>query len=421
MHHYQARIDPDITTGQLQGQVRIELRVLERTTHLEFDAGELVVDAVSERGASLQFNKNGTRLRVILPHAARKGERHVLDMSYHGVPRFGLQVHPGRRELYTIFSTDQWLICINAPSERASLDLAVALPADLMAAGQGETLSAVMLKDGRRLHRWRLRAPMPSYLYGFTAGRYTEANQRSGSSRLRYLSSELNPEELRRVFADTGEMLRFFGERAGRPYRGDYTQALVVDTVGQELAGLSLMSEAYGKRVLTDPAEQGLIAHEAAHQWWGNMVTCRDWGHFWLNEGFANFMAAAYLQHRFGDETYRRQVDGWKLRLDKLRASGNDRALVFERWNKPTADDRAIVYQKGAYVLHLLREQLGEDAFWRGIRAYTRTYRGRSVTTIDFQRAMQRSSGKDLSAFFARWVTGPGENSETAPVALTAH
>jgi aminopeptidase N len=229
---------------------------------------------------------------------------------------------------------------------------------------------------------------------------------RGAGVNLRYLATELDEEELRRIFADTGDMLRFFGRRAGIRYRGTYTQVLVAKTIGQELAGFALMSEAYGRDVLEDATAEALIAHEVAHQWWGNMVTCRDWNHFWLNEGFASFMAAAYLQHRFGEEEYRKQVDGWRRRLDKLREAGTDRPMVFTRWVEPSADDRAVIYQKGAYILHLLRGELGERAFWGGIQAYTRAHYGRSVTTVDFQRAMERFSGRDLSTFFAHWVDG---------------
>lgn len=265
-------------------------------------------------------------------------------------------------------------------------------------------MPAHRLADGRSLHRWRQRVPVPSYVYGFAAGRYSEVHERAGPVRLRYLSAELNPQQLRQVFANTADMLRFFGERAGRPYRGDYSQALVAKTIGQELAGFSLLSESYGRQVLEKPTSQALIAHETAHQWWGNMVTCQDWNHFWLNEGFATFMAAAYLQHRFGEGAYQQQLAGWRQRLEKLRADGMDHPLVYASWDAPTADDRAVVYQKGAYVLHLLREHLGEDTFWRGIRIYTHANDGRSVVTEDFKASMEASSGRDLSGFFREWV-----------------
>ena len=93
-----------------------------------------------------------------------------------------------------------------------------------------------------------------------------------------------------------------------------------------------------------------------------------------------------------------------RTRYEKIRDAGHDRSLVFPDWDHPTADDRAIVYQKGAYVLHELRELLGDTAFWSGMRRYTTTHFGRSVTTSDFQHSMEASSGRDLHQFFAKWI-----------------
>ncbi|PYR33178.1 MAG: hypothetical protein DMF90_21750 [Acidobacteria bacterium] len=110
------------------------------------------------------------------------------------------------------------------------------------------------------------------------------------------------------------------------------------------------------------------------------------------------------MEQRFGREEYQRTIEDWRSRYEKVRDAGHDRSLVFPDWNRPTADDRTLVYQKGAYVLHLLRETLGERLFWEGIRDYTRRYAGMSVTTVEFQHAMERSTGKDLSVFFKTWV-----------------
>jgi aminopeptidase N len=207
------------------------------------------------------------------------------------------------------------------------------------------------------------------------------------------------------VFRGTPAMVGFFEERAGVPYPGEsYAQALVATSAGQELAGLAHLSEAYGRAVLTDATATSLIAHELAHQWWGILVTNRDWTHFWLNEGFATFMAAAYKEQAQGRDAYLADVEGWRRRVARIRDAGGEKPLVFPDWNRPTADDRALVYQKGALLLHELRAALGETAFWNAIRDYTREYSGRSVTTADFQRAVERSSGRPLEAFFDRWV-----------------
>ncbi len=134
------------------------------------------------------------------------------------------------------------------------------------------------------------------------------------------------------------------------------------------------------------------------------MVTCHAWTEFWLNEGFATFMAAAYREQRFGRDAYLADVASMRERYEQVRARGNDRPLVFPNWDRPSADDRTLVYQKGAYILHELRELLGDAAFWAGIRLYTTAHAGKSVTTGDFRAAMEQASGMDLRAFFDRWI-----------------
>jgi aminopeptidase N len=115
-------------------------------------------------------------------------------------------------------------------------------------------------------------------------------------------------------------------------------------------------------------------------------------------------MAAAYKEHRFGREEYLREIEANRASYQKVRDAGKDRSLVFPNWLNPSADDRTLVYDKGAYVIHLLREELGERDFWAGIRQYTRMYFGKSVMTPDFQKAMEAASGKNLTDFFSKWV-----------------
>jgi aminopeptidase N len=134
------------------------------------------------------------------------------------------------------------------------------------------------------------------------------------------------------------------------------------------------------------------------------MVTCRDWNHFWLNEGIASFMAAAYLEHRFGREAYQREIETYRTNYEKVRSAGKDKSLVFPDWLHPTREDRTLVYDKGAYVMHLLRGEMGERNFWNGLRLFTQRHFGKSVVTSDFVAAMEEANGKGLKEFFAKWV-----------------
>ena len=404
VQHYRVRLQPDIAAGTLRGEEDVRLCLLGDGDTVVLDAGALSVDSVSLGKQALTTSRNGKTLAITLPRSHRAGACVALHLRYSGKRSYGLQMHPERRQAYTIFSTSQWMPANDAPADRATLDLDVVLPRDLQAVGTGVALPARHAK-ALTTHRWRLRQAMPSYLYGFAAGPFARVQFDANGIHHEWLGDGFDDAQLRHIFADTPAMLAFFADKAGVAYpHRTYSQALVADTVGQELAGMALVSEVYGREVLDDETREGLIAHEAAHQWWGNGVTNLDWRQFWLNEGITSFMAAAWMQHRFGDATYDAQVERWRVRVEKLRADGKDKPLVFPDWNKPSSDDRAVVYTKGAYAMPLLRVQLGEDAFWRGLRDYTRTHFGKSVTTADLQAAMERSSGRDLSAFFREWA-----------------
>lgn len=410
--HYAAHITPDIATKTLSGSVRLHYVLRQPDTSftppLRLDAGALQIDSVSENGQALAFEKSASQLIIQLPVPAKRkaSAEGRLTITYHGAPTEGMQFLPQVSQVFTAFSTSLWLPCLDAPDNRASFDLSLILPADWQVVANGRLLAAQILPDGKQLSRWSQTRAMPSYLYGFAAGHFREVRQQHGSTLLRYLAPQsFSEEQLRQIFRDTASMLDFYADKAGVPYPDEYyTQVLASASVAQEMDGFAVMGERYGQRVLADASKIWLAAHELSHQWWGNNVTNRGWTEFWLNEGIASFMNAAYLEQRFGHEAYLKQIAATREQYEKVRAAGKDKALVFPDWDHPTAEDRSLAYDKGAYVVHLLRAEMGEQTFWRGLRAYTRQHWGKSVGSADFQTAMENASGRDLSAFFNTWV-----------------
>jgi len=407
---YTAVVEPSFEPHSIMGRVRVVFQT--RSSALILNAGDLSIDAAYEGSRSLPFAKRANELQIELGSDVRSDQRAV-DIDYHGTPRRGLSFVPEGRQVSTSFATSQWLPVMDDPSERATLDLTLLLPAgdelQVVASGERVVTHANLVVGGRVASRWVLDRPMPSYLYGFAAGPFGGAVEDAGAVALRYFGPKtLSTEQLARIFIATPDMLAFFEAKSGVDYPfPSYTQVLLRDGRGQELAGMSVFGEAYGEGVLADERNIWLGAHELAHQWWGNGVTNASWNHFWLNEGMGTFMAAAYLEHRFGREEYLRHIDAARAKYEALRAAGHDKPLVFADWTEPSAEDRSIVYDKGAYVIHLLREELGEDAFWAGIRLYTSRHWEQSVTTPDFERAMAEAAGRNLAEFFARWVYAP--------------
>jgi aminopeptidase N len=203
------------------------------------------------RGGTRVLPQAAQRLIVTLPAPARAGDQRRLDITYHGAPRTGLTLLAGGGQAIHTFSTSQWMPAVDAPADRATLDLEVSMPAG----GAPPAAAAKWTAHARRraVYRWRHERATASFLFGFVAGNFAEATARRGNVALRYLGSAFSSGELHRIFRDTPDMLAFFEERAGLPYPGDsYTQALVATSGGQELSGLSHMSEDYGRAVFDD-------------------------------------------------------------------------------------------------------------------------------------------------------------------------
>ena len=401
--HYSATLEPDIANKSVKGSVLIRVRTTSNA--VEFNCGDLTIASVLENGKPLEFSVNDHKVKVSLAGDKRGRDLREIEIQYHGSPKRGIRFFPDRQQVYTIFSTSQWMVCVDDPADKATLTIKLVLPAKLTPIANGQLVSQRELPGNKRISEWQQRTPISTYIFGFAAGPFHVVKEKRGNVKLQYLATNYSEAEVRRIFRATPDMLDFFETRAGVKYADKtYTQVLAAGGVEQEMSSFTALKESYGKELLDNEQDLWLAAHEFAHQWWGNMVTCRDWNHFWLNEGIATFIAAAYLEHRFGHELYRREIETYRANYEKVRAAGKDKPLVFPDWLNPTREDRILVYDKGAYVLHLLREEMGEDNFWKGLRNFTRRHFGKSVVTNDFLVAMEEAHGKSLKPFFTTWI-----------------
>lgn len=405
--NYDAAIEPDLAAKTITGVVSIKF--MSRAGNLSeivLDAQELQIEEVSEDGAAIKFEVKEGKITIRLARAAREGEARTLKISYKGKPTRGLKFYDDH--LYAAYNTPRWMVCNFEPGDRATIVLRLTLPENFKAVANGEPVLKKSLQGSRAQYIWREDAPVPPYVYGFAAGLFQEVIRSKGKVQLFFLARSIyTPSEVERIFVDTADMLDFFERRAGRPYpEKRYTQVLASGNVMQEMSAFTALRENYGREILTEPRENWLIAHEFAHQWWGIRVSCAGWADFWLNEGFAEFMMSAYREHRFNRDEYDRDMEMARTSYARLRASGKDRSLAYREAITESQAGGAIVYDKGALVLNLLRYELGEDAFWRGVRLYTSRNFGRSVVTNDLQKALEESSGKSLTLFFEQWIYG---------------
>jgi aminopeptidase N len=396
---YEVELAIDFAAATVEG---VETIVLRGGGNVDLAAAEITVSEVSLAGTALPFEQREGRLRFTLP--ANGGDARV-RLRYRGKPTRGLRIAP--EQAFTAFHTNHWMVCDLDPSAKATLQLALIVPSALTAVGSGKPVGRDVLEDGRVRYRFALERPHSAFLFGFAVAAFNEASAQKGTVALRYLGAPFSVDELQRIFRHTPAMLEFFEQRAGVPFPGErYTQVLIPGGPAQEMAEMSVMSERYGRSYLDDPREDFLVAHELAHQWWGNLVTNRTWSDFWLHEGMVTFMVAAWKERFWGRDEYERELGVARQRYENALAKGQARPLVHTNWKTAEEMSGPVAYSRGALVLHLLRRQLGETAFWNGIREFTRTHAGGSVDSNDFRVALEKTSGDDLRPFFAQWVTG---------------
>ncbi|MEM1135893.1 MAG: M1 family metallopeptidase [Bacteroidota bacterium] len=398
--HYKTTIEVDIKKRQVKGKVTINFLINPEAKAVTFNCGALqITDIKGETVKGYEQKDN----KVIILLNDRANNKNQIQIKYTGNPKSGVVFHSETEQVYTVFSTSEWMICNNTPNDKATLAIDLLISQDKTCIASGELIEKAAMKD-KMLYSWKQDYASPAYTYGFVIGDFNKHEERYKRTMLKYFSKSHSPTELQIIFSKTKDMLDFFEEKSGLPYIQNTYSQILIGKHYQEMSGFSILKDTYGQLVLNDSTETNLISHELAHQWWGNMITCESWKHFWLNEGFATFMSAAYNEHRFGKAKYQADIESYHSVYEKIKAKGIDKSLVFANWINPTSDERNLVYFKGAYVLHLLRKELGDEKFWEAIRAYSKKYYGKSVTTADFQRTVEESSGKNLEVFFDEWI-----------------
>jgi aminopeptidase N len=333
-----------------------------------------------------------------------RGSRATIALTYHGVPARGVVF--GRRSVYTSYFACDWMFCTqDRPGDKATMNLTLMLAKGMTSLGIGTLQSIAPASPGVEAHAWREERPYSSYVYGFAAGALHVASERQGPLELRYLSEDASQERLSALFASTGRMVRFFEEKAGVPIpHSRYTQVLVAGSAAQEAATFSVVGEEEVSPILEHPQEDWVIAHELAHQWWGNLVTCTEWSEFWLNEGITTFMVAAWKEHAWGRAAYDREMELARRRLETANKAAIDVPLTYRGAYPSLSLRRAIQYSKGALFMDRLRQELGDDAFWPALRSFTRAHAGKTVESRDLQRAFELAARRDLADLFKEWV-----------------
>lgn len=404
---YDVALTPSFASQTVRGTERIHFKSLaEGLTVLDFSANNLDLHASLDGEAMVQVQTRDERRLFHLPYALGKGQIATLVITFSGKAPRGL-IFDGDMVSANYFTCDYMVCDQDRTSDRAQMHFSLTLEAGMDSVAPGELQRKLPAGKGLQTWHWQTRNPRPAYLFGFAAGRLNRFSLDANRPVLDVLTSVADEQHVRRMFVDTRPMLEFFERKAQIRLPGRaYTQVLIKGSEAQEAASHAVIGLDEVTPILADPKEDWVIAHELAHQWWGNAVTCSDWSELWLNEGLAVFMVAAWKEKRWGREAYDREIELAGKRWQAAKDAGFDVPLSWPGKYPSLRLKRAMAYAKSVIFLDALRHELGEQVFWSAIGRYTVDNVNRSVTASDLQRAFEREAGRSLKPLFDKWVFG---------------
>jgi len=419
--HYVFRLT--LLTGaanEIEGEATVTLRVVtaglrEATLDLatpRADGKGMTVAAITSAAGPVPFTHRDNRLRLTLPPGLAAGQDVTVTIAYRGIPADGLRLIDNIHGERTAFSENwynrarQWLPMIDHVADKATGEFIITTRADYQVVANGALVEQVDLAGGLRRTHWRQDVPISSWLYAVGIARF--AVRHAGLVRGVPLEYWVFPQDAEKGFAlfekDARRSFEFYVDWVG-PFA--YQKLAHVEAAGMGGGTEHASSIFYGEKGIT--AGSGPVVHEVAHQWFGNAVTEHDWNDIWLSEGFATYFTLLYTEHAEGRDAF---ADGLRRSRDTVLS------LETKLPNTPVVhvnhDDAVreptnqLVYQKGAWMLHMLRAQVGTATFWRGIRDYYREYMNSTTSTDQFRQVMERVSGQDLGWFFRQWLNRAG-------------
>lgn len=418
--HYDFSISVSDTNNIIFGHSVITVKFSESVNTIGFDLkntgsnkkGMNVQNVTFDKG-SITWIHNDNRIVITMNDSVKTGSQGIFSIDYSGVPADGLIISNNKYGERTFFADNwpdrarNWLPCIDHPYDKATVDFIVTSPDHYKVVGSGYLVEESCFPKHTKLTHWKEDVPLATKVMAIGIAPF--ATRLEGNVNNIPVWSWVFSANRKEGFYDYSAALKplaFYSQLIGSyPYEKLANVQSKTIFGGLENAGCIFYAE---NSVTGQGNSENLMAHEIAHQWFGNSVTENDWYHIWLSEGFATYLTAVYQEKTYG-----------KGKFDETMKSARDRVIVyFSESPKPVVDTtvtnlmrllNANSYQKGAWVLHMLRHELGDDLFWKGMRLYYVNYKNKNALTSDFQMVMEKVSNKDLGIFFNQWLFTAGQ------------
>lgn len=423
VRHIKIDVTPDFVAKTIRATTTIEFTPIAKPTRLvELNAVRLRVERVEASRKLAEHSSTDEHLSLLFEEPIPAGESVTVAVTYTAEPKKGLYFRTadmgypeGEDHLWTQGETHEaphWFPCFDYPNERSTTEVVCHVPEGMTVLSNGKRIGeAVDDASGLKTVHWRQDKPHVNYLVCLCAGYFAKLEKEANGVPLGFFTQPSFIDQAPNSFQDTAEILKFYEEEIGIPYPWDkYDQVTILDYNwgGMENTTLTTLTH---ETIYADPTEnvrssQGLDAHELAHQWFGDYVTCKDWSHLWLNEGFATYYTHLYAGHKDGRDAmlYGLWRDATQSVLPGIEKDKLTRPIVYRNYDEPWDQFDYRAYPKGSWVLHMLRSRLGEDLYRAGIKLYLERHALSSVVTDDLRQAFEEVSGKPLDAFFDQWV-----------------
>lgn len=425
--HYEVSLAFDEKLSEISN-ARTEVTVLilkDGVAMIDLDFGELPVDSVRVAGKPAKYSQSGGTLVVTLAQAAKKDEQLKIAVAYHGRPKDGLILLADKDGKPSATGDNwpdrvhNWIPCLDHPSAKATVRFTVTAPARDLVVANGQLESTRSVSNKMMMWVWSEAVPISPYCMVICAGEFARSESKDKSvTQLSYYVPQSDSGFATQGFAPAAPSLKYYTETVA-PYPYEKLGLIVGATRygGMENSSAIVFTSTLFKNFESaqprsrtyniSSGVEGVVAHEIAHQWFGDSVTEATWADLWLSEGFATYFAGLFI------ETHESRSEFQGYMKDAAA-----KYFSYEKEHKTPIHDRETEnlndllnpnnYEKGAWVLHMLRGMLGDKAFFEGIRDYYAAHRNSTATTEDLRAAMEKASGMSLKDFFAQWVYGIG-------------
>ncbi len=412
--HYRFTIELNDSTNVMQGLAEITILFKKSKTSLGLDLVDLsspnsgmAVIAVNNKENPLRFTHLQNRLIIYFPPTT-VGDVLTFKINYSGIPMDGLIIGKNKFGERTFFADNwpnrarYWLPTIDHPYDKASCEFIVIAPNHYQAVANGILIERSSLPHNRQLSHWKESVDIPTKVMVIGVARFaTTVSDVIDGIRV---ETWVYPQNKKAGFTDfkiASSILSYFIKKIG-PY--PYMKLANVQSStrfgGMENASCIFYFE---NSVTGNNERESLIAHEIAHQWFGDSASELDWHHVWLSEGFATYFTNLYYEDTYGRDQFTDRLKSQRVEVINYFAE-NPAPVIDTIQMDITKVLNTNSYQKGSWILHMLRREVGDEAFWSGIRTYYDTYKHGNAMTNDLRQIMEKESGKDLEAFFQQWL-----------------